>query len=173
MPNHALIRERQLPTKQPATRARIIVLACIAGASIAVWLTWPSTGQIKVDTCSPNSILAEISAMTHGKGFWRVQLDDIGRQRNAADNWDQNQTKIEAEIDEAIAKGNAQVEELYQKYPTLAPSQPSQADRMTEQLRAQADAIEIANVKRMASEQMQKRLPLLRQCETKIREMLN
>jgi hypothetical protein len=139
-----------------------------------VWLTWPRTGQLKLDSCSPNGALAEISAMTHGNGFWRVQLDDIEGQRNLAENWDRNQAAIAArlapifaQIDDALAKIASQMAEIYKKYPDLAPNQ---AHQSAEQLRALADAIELADTERMVSEQMRKRLPVLRRCDAKIRD---
>jgi len=163
-------------------RVKLAVLACVIGG-VFLWLTWPTFGQLSVENCTPDTAIAKLSALIHGDGFWRVQLADIRYQRDEAENWDRTQaekrqriSEILAQTDEVLLREKEWRTEMYRKYPSLAPSQERQlADRMrerTEQMKAEADAVELGKFESMLSERMRKNVPVLQRCETLIREKL-
>lgn len=156
-------------------RVKLAVLACLIGVFF-LWLTWPTIGQLNVESCTPNTAIAKLSALIHGEGFWRVQLADIRHRLDENENWDriqaENRRQI-SEIDEVLRRDKVWVAEIYGKYPSLAPSPEAQlADRMrerAEQIKAEADAVEF---ERVAQETMRKELPMLQRCEAHIHEKL-
>jgi hypothetical protein len=161
-------------------RVKLAVLACVIGG-VFLWLTWPTMGQLSVESCTPDTAIAKLSALIHGEGFWRVQLADIRYQRDEAENWDRTQaekrqriSEILAQTDEVLRRQNEEMAETFRKYPRLAPSPEQQlAYRMQEQaeeMNAQAVAMELAKLESRLSEKMRKKVPVLQRCETLIRE---
>jgi hypothetical protein len=175
--------ERGLRTRKSFNnRVKVAVLASVAGA-LLLWLTWPTGGQLRAETCAPSGLIAELSASIHGGGFWRVQLEDIRNRRDEAENWDRTQaekrrriSEVLAQSDEVVRTAKQQLAKIYREHPNLAPSQEDQlANQMrarAEQMSAQADTIELAKMESVLSEKMRKKLPVLQRCETLIREKL-
>ena len=61
------------------------------------WLTWPSAGQLDIDSCKPNSILSKVSETIYRQHFWTVQAQDIKKRRTFDESWDQRQVEVDAE----------------------------------------------------------------------------
>jgi len=153
-----------------------IFFLCLLGI-FAAWLTWPTAGQLELESCSPNGAVAELSAYVHGKGFWRAQLGDIGHQRDEAENWDRTQAEQRRQISEV----QAQTDEVLQREKDWLATfyAPSQEHQLAEQLRdraaqmmAQADDLEMKKYNRLAQEKIQKQLPILRRCQEFINKKL-
>jgi hypothetical protein len=110
--------------------------------------------------------------MIYGDKFWSVQLAGIRDSRLDAENWDRKQAEIQREADDIVRQYlpdldaiKAQQDEIYKKYPSLAPTS---AQVAAENLRERADEIEDNEARRLASEAMRKQVPILRQCEDTI-----
>jgi len=161
---------------------RLTVLVCIVG-SLVLYLTWPTVGLLKAESCMPNGAIAEFSALVHGKQFWIVQLGDIRRQREEAENWeriqadsDQRASENIEQMDRVLSQTKEQMNRIYENYPNLAPSN---EDDLAEQLRerarrlnAEADDIELRKGMRIIREKIQQQLPALRKCESFIAQKL-
>jgi hypothetical protein len=158
------------------------VIVCIVG-SLILYLTWPTAGLLETDGCRPAGAIAEFSALIHGERFWRVQLVEIRRQRDEAENWDRIQAENNRRTSESIEQIDqilAQAKQLMaQTYKERADLAPSQEDQMAEQLRerawqlnAEADDIEMKKGIRLAREKIQQQLPALRKCQSLIVEKL-
>jgi hypothetical protein len=143
---------------------QILIAGACTGAALA-WTTWPAADQIKVDGCSSDGLFATLSAAIHGKAFWRVQLADIARRRQSAENWDQSQADMQARVDEIVRQSKERLNAIREAHPSLAPSD---AQLAAERLRTLADKIEYDEANRTASEFMRTQAPLLKQCEEAI-----
>lgn len=151
---------------------------------IAVWLTWPTVGQVNANHCSPAGAIARVSELIHGRSFWIAQLQDISARRYQAENWDVLQAerdtrlnKIMRDADDAIQKSYDSLETLYQKYPQLAASEsekltPSESQKAAQRLRQLAAQIEDAEMKRRLSDHKKVEAATLRNCESIIHNTL-
>jgi hypothetical protein len=143
----------------------------IAGALITgafAWATWPTAGQINIESCSPDGLFATLSAAVHGTTFWRAQLTDVSRRRESAENWDQNQADIQARIDDIARQSEENLNAIRKRYPSLALPAPTDAQLAAKRLRALANKIEADEANHTVSEVMRKRAPVLKQCEETI-----
>lgn len=144
-------------------RKRALIASALVGT--LVWATWPTAHQINVESCSPDGLFAKLSAAIHGNPFWRVQLADIARRRQSAENWDQNQAAMRARIDDIVQQSEANLNAIREAHSSLAPSD---AQLAAERLRILADKIEHDEADRTVSEFMRKQVPILKQCEEAI-----
>jgi len=102
---------------------KILIAGGLALAVLVGWATWPTAGQLSTTECSPNGILAKLSSAIHGERFWRLQLADITRQRQIAENWDEERAKmLRAMTDDALRKAKEMLNAAYEKHPSLAPT---------------------------------------------------
>jgi hypothetical protein len=100
---------------------KISIAGGLALAVLVGWATWPTAGQLSTTDCSPDGILAKLSSAMHGERFWRLQLADITRQRQTAENWDEKRAKmLRAMTDDALRKAKEMLNAAYEKYPSLA-----------------------------------------------------
>lgn len=82
---------------------RLPLLAIVVALVVAAaWLTWPSGGQLKLQTCQPGGALAQVSDWLHGNDFWKVQLADVQRRAAEAENWDERQAEIKRRLEVAL-----------------------------------------------------------------------
>jgi hypothetical protein len=102
---------------------KILIAGGLALTVLVGWATWPTAGQLSTTDCSPDGILAKLSSAMHGKRFWRLQLADITRQRQTAENWDEERAKmLRAMTDDALRKAKEMLNAAYEKYPSLPPT---------------------------------------------------
>src|SRR5579863_1838727 len=141
------------------------VVAVLTFSVVLIWLTWPSTGQIDLKTCLPNGLVAKISSEIYGVEFWRVQLVDIARRRRIAENWDKSRADMAARTMEILRKSEAEMDAIYRKYPSLAPTDAQIAARA---LRKLADEIEAAERDNLMREFTQRETSDLERCERTI-----
>jgi hypothetical protein len=100
-----------------------------------------------------------------------------------AERWDERQAEkqqqvealnkqIERQMEPVLQKADADLQSLYRAHPELAPSSEQiVADKLSDEaarIQAEADELELAGVRRMISERMRARLPLLIKCEQEI-----
>jgi hypothetical protein len=134
---------------------------------IFAWITWPSVDQVNIEDCTPNGIAAKLSAMIYGDKFWSIQLAGIRNDLFRAENWDRILTETQGKIDDAVRQAYAGLDAMYEKYPSRAPKT-SGAEVAADKIRERADEIEWNEARRLASEMMRKRVPILKQCEDTI-----
>jgi hypothetical protein len=156
---------RHLPVKRYFVMSFLVVL-------VFAWITWPSIGEINNEDCNPKGIAAKLSAMIYGDQFWSIQLAGVRDDLFHAENWDRKQAEAQRKIDDIVRQFQpdldaiqAQVDETYKQYPSLAPTSAKVA---ADKLRERADEIELNEARRLASEMMRKQVPILKQCEDTI-----
>jgi hypothetical protein len=101
---------------------------------VALYATWPGADTLDYSTCEPKSGLSQLSANIYGRFFWEQALT---RARDLA-----NMKTTEAflaDAEQQTRRNNQQLEELYAKNPSIAPTA---AERSAQRLREQADRIE-------------------------------
>jgi hypothetical protein len=102
---------------------KILIAGGLALTVLVGWATWPTAGQLSTTDCSPDGIRAKLSSTIHGERFWRLQLADITRQRQIAENWDEERAKmLRAMTDDALRKAKEMLNAAYEKYPSLPPT---------------------------------------------------
>jgi hypothetical protein len=144
-------------------RKRVLIAGAVAGA--LAWATWPAADQINVESCSPDGLFATLSAAIHGKAFWRVQLADIARRWQSAENWDQNHADMKARDDDIVRQSEEYLNAIREAYPSL---RQSEAQVAAKRFRDLADKIERDEADRIVSEAMRKQATALKQCEEAI-----
>jgi hypothetical protein len=139
---------------------------------VLAWALWPSIGEINNEDCNPKGIAAKLSAMIYGDKFWSIQLAGVRDDLFEAENWDRKQAEAQRKIDDIVRQFQpdldaiqAQVDETYKQYPSLAPTS---AEVEAQQLRERADEIEDDEARRLMSDYMRKQVPILRRCEDTI-----
>ena len=129
------------------------------------WVTWPGAGQLNIKDCSPNGMVANLSAVIHGNRFWSVQLGGIRESRQDVENWDQKQAEAKAMTENVLREAQARLAAIYERYPDLAPTSTEIA---SSHLRERADEMEEEEARQKISDLMRKQVPILRQCEDAI-----
>jgi hypothetical protein len=145
-----------LATPRGQVSAFLVLIGCLA------WLTWPTAGQLNVESCSPRGPIAGITVALHGNAFWRAQLEELSMRRRRAENYERTRTEVAAKLDEILRQAQARLDTLYATFPQLAPTH---AQVATDALRARADAIETAEADMIANEFMQRLVEILARCE--------
>jgi hypothetical protein len=113
-------------------------------------------------TASPDGPIARLSVAIHGERFWRVQLADVTRQRQRAENWNAERADIRAKTDDILRKSEELINGIYKAHPGLTSTD---AQLAAQHHRALADKIEEQENERIVSEYMRARVPVLKQCE--------
>src|SRR5262245_60637307 len=104
----------------------VLIVGALAGA--LAWATWPTADQIKIESCSPEGLVATLSAAIHGTAFWRAQLTDVSRRRQRAEKWDQIQADMQERVadmqervDDIVRRSEENLKAIYERHPSLAP----------------------------------------------------
>jgi hypothetical protein len=144
------------------TKRHIVFIIIVA---IAFWATWPGANSVKLETCDPDSTFSHLSSIIYRANFWQTQLEHVRQDIVQNEKRKANYERIRA----APQIERQRLEEIYQKYPKMAPSL---SEREPDKLRARADEIESAEGFRVILEVNQKVLSMLQHCEAEIRSKL-
>src|SRR5262245_11599101 len=98
-------------------RKPVLTVGALAGA--LAWATWPTAGQIKIESCSPEGLFATLSAAIHGTAFWRAQLTDVSRRRQSAEKWDQIQADMHGRLDVIVRRSEENLNAIHERHPSL------------------------------------------------------
>jgi hypothetical protein len=149
----------------------------LAGAVIAlgVWATWPGSWALN-SSCEPRTTLSQLSATLYGRFFWEQQLQRAREQATAADkltndianNFGSNRAEIE-KLNRTLEEYNRTLEDIYAKYPNMAPSPGERAAQHYRDLADQIEANEFSAQQFALSQKMASDIHL---CEKKIARML-
>lgn len=116
----------------PLSRGLVFGFGCLA--AVAVYATWPGADTLDYSSCEPKGGVSRLSADLYGRFFWEQALT---RARELAN---MKTTEMRLADAERLARQNDQrLEELYAKYPSIAPTS---AERTAQRLRERADQIE-------------------------------
>ena len=103
-------------------------------AALAVYATWPGTDTMDYTTCEPKAGFSHLSASIYGRFFWEQALE---RARALAGR--KTMEDILRSAERQTKQRNQSLEEIYKKYPKMAPTPD---ERAAQRLREQADQIE-------------------------------
>jgi hypothetical protein len=117
----------------------------LAGAviALAVWATWPGSWVLN-SSCEPKTSFSKLSETIYGRFFWEKQLQNI-------------------------EKYDTELENIYAKYPDLAPTP---GERATQRYRDLADQIEAREAYNQGLSWVQKMATDIRRCERTIAQRL-
>jgi hypothetical protein len=103
--------------------------------ALAAYVTWPGGSSLDYSSCEPKGVLSQLSATIYGRFFWEQQLSHVRHLATDIKSLDASWAKMS----DAGQKPNQDLEDLYAKYPNMAPSA---SERAAERLRRSADRIE-------------------------------
>lgn len=162
----------------------MLILALCVG--LAAWASYPPKILAIDNACMPDSFWKAVSADIYGDVFWWRQIGASAAYREKLEQENLELSKLHSKslerpseivsTSDPIENWNNFLEEQYRLYPQLAPTPVqryasqlrAQADKYTQRLNAQADAIEFADlIERQAISRAQT-ISWLTICETKM-----
>ena len=143
------------------------MIAVAVGCAIALATTalLPSTELSITDSCQIDGPIQKLKSAVQGQRYWVNQLQLLDEEVRYLETQPERITKVQQMVDEktteVLEKNRQFMEELYSKYPELRPA-PRQ--RVADELRKQADAIEFAEVLDRLERMNAKRIRSLAAC---------
>jgi hypothetical protein len=159
-------------------RGRIWILgALLVAAALAVAALRPASELMVDHSCELDSPVGKLKSFAQGRAFWEGQIEHLEREiawyasapkRQAR--LDKSLAPILANADRALAENRETMEKLYEQHPDLRPSAEQQA---AGELRAQADALERADLNIRLDQMRQQVIRQLQDCRPAIEARLS
>ena len=132
--------------------------------ALGAYLTWPGQGILDYRSCKPKPVFPIVSELLYRRYFWEEALRQT---REATAYWEREGPEFTKMFDSSKAIGER--EEIYRKYPDMAPSA---SERAAQALRDQADQIEANEAANKLRAMFERNARETRQCEQLIEDKL-
>lgn len=144
------------------TRWRLVAMGIGVGAAYLSLAT--PTSLVLDDQCEPRTALARWKASVQGETFWRAQLMAVDQAINGPAWFQQISARADSMTGTYVARSQALQESVYAANPTLPRVQSSVAD----QLRHQANEIEMAETRAKVEQVLAAHAAAMLQCRATV-----
>ena len=118
--------------------------------------------ELSVNTsCELDGPIAKLKAATQGRAFWEMQRRYLEGEIAWEEDAPRRQAERKEDLDRILADADESIEEIYKRSPSL---RPSAAESAADELRAQADALERAELNAWLERGRLERIERFKQC---------
>jgi len=144
------------------------ILLLTIGVTALIALLWPPQRLSVTESCNPDGTVSRVKALVQGRRWWRYQLGFLDLEIQRCKDEPARHARIRADVEALKTQTRQTMEGLYKEHPELRPS-PEQ--RAADELRAQADALEQAELEEFIEKARVKELEWLSACRPQIQAM--